>query len=204
MPQIQTTTVTIQYTGVAISPDNFQINIIDYSGASRIYNNTDVTKVSRGTLLSGYIVSGISAGDVTIRATASGACTTSADVDVTTIGMTNYIPPAVSEIYPGNPGSTASFDPNASATYQIGQFTGYTFMETSDLSISHVSTTGNSESGGPFSSFSITEPTSGVFYIFGVNKLMANDGSTNTSIFRLTYEPNGNYSDFNVKWLVGA
>lgn len=202
MPQFQTTTLTIQYTGVAISPDNFQINIIDYLGASRIYNNTDVTRVPRGTLLSGYNVSGITGGDVTIRATASGACSTYADVDISQQALQFWIPPAPTELYPaGNP---YSFNPNASSTDHIATLTTFPFLETTDFNISHVSTTGNGVSGGPFSSFSLTENTAGVFLINGTSNVMGPDGTTNQSVYRITYNGNGNYVDFDFYWVVSV
>ena len=203
MPQFQTTTLTIQYTGVAISPDNFQINIIDYLGASRIYNNTDITKVSRGTLLSGYNVSGITAGDVTIRATASGACSTYADVDISQQALQFWIPNTPTEMYPGpTTGEAYSFGLNSVETVHIATLSGFTFQETTDFTISHVSTTGNSVFGGPFSSFSITENTAGIFIINGTSNSMSGDASLNQSVLRITYNGNGNYADFNFYWVV--
>jgi hypothetical protein len=203
MPQFQTSTITIQYTGVAISPDNFQINIIDYLGASRIYNNTDVTKVSRGTLLSGYNVTGITAGDVTIRATASGACSTYADVDISQQALQFYVPSTPTELFPGpTTGEAHSFGLNSVETIHFATLTGFTYMESSDFSISHVSTTGNSVSGGPFSSFSITESTPGTFLISGTSNSMGTDASLNQSVFSVTYNNNGNSATFNFYWVV--
>jgi hypothetical protein len=203
MPQFQTSTITIQYTGVAISPDNFQINIIDYLGASRIYNNTDVTKVSRGTLLSGYNVTGITAGDVTIRATASGACSTYADVDISQQALQFYVPSTPIELFPGpTTGEAHSFGLNSVETIHFATLTGFTYMESSDFSISHVSTTGNSVSGGPFSSFSITESTPGTFLISGTSNSMGTDASLNQSVFSVIYNNNGNSATFNFYWVV--
>lgn len=203
MPQFQTSTITIQYTGVAISPDNFQINIIDYLGASRIYNNTDVTKVSRGTLLSGYNVTGITAGDVTIRATASGACSTYADVDISQQALQFYVPSTPTELFPGpTTGEAHSFGLNSVETIHFATLTGFTYMESSDFSISHVSTTGNSVSGGPFSSFSITESTPGTFLISGTSNSMGTDASLNQSVFSVIYNNNGNSATFNFYWVV--
>jgi hypothetical protein len=203
MPQFQTSTITIQYTGVAISPDNFQINIIDYLDVSRIYNNTDVTKVSRGTLLSGYNVTGITAGDVTIRATASGACSTYADVDISQQALQFYIPSTPTELFPGpTTGEAHSFGLNSVETIHFATLSGFTYMESSDFSISHVSTTGNSVSGGPFSSFSITESTPGTFLISGTSNSMGTDASLNQSVFSVTYNNNGNSATFNFYWVV--
>lgn len=203
MPQFQTSTITIQYTGVAISPDNFQINIIDYLDVSRIYNNTDVTKVSRGTLLSGYNVTGITAGDVTIRATASGACSTYADVDISQQALQFYIPSTPTELFPGpTTGEAHSFGLNSVETIHFATLSGFTYMESSDFSISHVSTTGNSVSGGPFSSFSITESTPGVFLISGTSNSMGTDTSVNQSVFSVIYNNNGNSANFNFYWVV--
>jgi hypothetical protein len=203
MPQSQTSTITIQYTGVAISPDNFQINIIDYLDASRIYNNTNVTRVSRGTLLSGYNVTGITGGDVTIRATADGACSTSADVDITQQALQFWEPNTPTEIYPGpTTGEAYSFGLNSVETAHFATLSGFTFLETTDFTISHVSTTGSGVSGGPFSSFSLTENTPGVFVINGTSNSMGTDNSLNQSVFRITYNGNGNYADFNFYWVV--
>lgn len=203
MPQFQTSTITIQYTGVAISPDNFQINIIDYLGASRIYNNTNVTRVSRGTLLSGYNVTGITAGDVTIRATASGACSTYADVDISQQALQFYVPNTATASYPGpTTGEAYSVGLNSVETVQIATLTDLPFLESSDFSISHVSTTGNGVSGGPFSSYSITENTPGTFLIYGTTKSMGTDASLNQSVFSIIYNGNGNSSTFNFYWVV--
>lgn len=211
MPQIQTTTLTIQYTGVAISPDNFQINIIDYLGASRIYNNTDVTRVSRGTLLSGYNVSGITAGDVTIRATASGACTTFADVDISEQALQYFTPEPINEsTTEGNPDSLAL--EGSGVEYILGDTFIYPFMNVNNFDLTHISTTGASglpATGGPF----VPPTLDAILDVNNTNTLLlvgytrpsySSDSSVNTSIYRVTYTPNGNYREFNYYWVVNV
>ena len=202
MPVFNTTTITVQYTGVAISPDNFQINIIDYNNTSRIYNNTDVTKVSRGTLLSGYNVSGITPGDVTIRATASGACSTYADVDISTLAL-QYYTPTVTASY-DVPSIPYSFTKTtAGVVVDIGITTTYSYISNTDFSLSHVSTSGNGVAGGPLTNLSVvTSGVAGNYYLRGDSKSMATDATLNNSTYRLTYIPNGNYVDFTFYWVV--
>ena len=96
---------TITGTGLnlATAANNFTISIIDYTGGTTQY----ATNISRSTLISGYNVT-ISPGDVTIRATSTGVCGSSADIDVSTLALQTYRPsPVEGSTFGGSPDSLA-------------------------------------------------------------------------------------------------
>ena len=111
--------VTITGTGLnlATAPDNFTISIINYLGSSTQY----ATGVSRSSLINGYNVN-VNPGDVTVRATSTGVCGSSADVDVTSGAMQGYRPDPVDQTT--SSGSPESLPSNVGDTQiLIGELT---------------------------------------------------------------------------------
>ncbi len=199
---------TITGTGLnlAIAADNFTISIIDYLGVITQY----ATGISRSTLISGYNVT-INPGDVTIRATSTGVCGSSADVDVSTLALQTYRP---SPVQP----STFEESPDSLATnvggveYIIGEITIYPFMSVADFSLTHISTTGAdglSATSGPFvpPTLEVRVDTNDntIAYLIGYTRNSYSiDSITNTSIYRVTYIPTGLSRDVNYYWVAGV
>lgn len=200
--------VTITGTGLnlATAANNFTIAIIDYLGVTTQY----ATNISRSTLISGYNVT-VSPGDVTIRATSTGVCGSSADIDVSTLALQSYRPsPVDASTFGSSPDSLAINV--GDVEYIIGEITIYSFMSVADFTLTHVSTEGSSglpASGGPF-----VPPTLEVqahpnldtiaFLVGYTRNSYSTDITTNTSIYRVTYTPTGLYRDFNYYWVAGA
>jgi len=199
--------VTLTATGLnlASAPNNFTISIINYTGGTTQY----ATNISRNTLINGYNVT-INPGDVTIRATSTGVCGSSADIDVSTQALQSYRPNPVDA-------STSEFSPDSLATnigdveYIIGEITIYSFMSVADFTLTHVSTTGAdglSATGGPFVPPTLevlphpTLDTIGLLVGYTRNSYSI-DSSTNTSIYRVTYTPTGLSRDVNYYWVAG-
>ena len=196
-------TVTATGLGSAITPDNFTISIINYLGTSTSY----ATGVSRASLISGYNVT-VNPGDVTVRATSTGTCSSSADIDVSSSALQTYRPGIIDPSTFG--GSPNSFDINSGDLYTlIGDFTAYSFMSASDFSANHVSTTGSDgviTTYGPLLTLEvIAHPTiAGDFQIYGYTRnSYSYDPSTNTSIYKVTYLPNGLSRNVNYYWVAG-
>lgn len=199
---------TITGTGLnlATAANNFTISIIDYLDVITQY----ATNISRSTLISGYNVT-INPGDVTIRATSTGVCGSSADVDVSMLALQSYRPSIVE-------GTTFGGSPDSLATnfggveYIIGDTTIYSFMSVSDFSLTHVSTTGAdglSATGGPFVPptlevrVNINDNT--LVYLIGYTRNSYSiDYEVNTSVYRVTYIPTGLSRDFNYYWVAGV
>jgi hypothetical protein len=200
--------VTITATGLnlATAPDNFTIAIVDYLGATTLY----ATNISRSTLISGYNVT-ISPGDVTIRATSTGVCGSSADVDVSTLALQTYRPsPVEGSTFGGSPDSLAI---NVGGIeYIIGELTIYSFMSVADFNLTHVSTTGAdglSAISGPFvpPTLEVRVDTNDntIAYLIGYTRNSYSiDSLTNTSIYRVTYTPTGLSRDVNYYWQAGT
>lgn len=198
---------TITGTGLnlATAANNFTISIINYTGGTTQY----ATNISRTTLISGYNVT-INPGDVTIRATSTGVCGSSADVDVSTLALQSYRPSIVegttSFELPDYFDTTGGRDGGAgSIEIIIGDTIVYPFINESDFTLTHVSTTGGL-STGPFLSGTLDARIVGTttLELFGISRSTYTlDPSTNTSIYRVTYTPSGLYRDFNYYWMVG-
>jgi hypothetical protein len=200
--------VTITGTGLnlATTPNNFTISIINYTGGTTQY----ATGVSRATLISGYNVT-VNPGDVTVRATSTGVCGSSADVNVSTLALQSYQPSPVSTTsMEGYPDSLA---PNVGdVEYIIGEIDIYSFMSVADFTLTHVSTTGSSglpASGGPFIPPTLevmAHPTlDTIAFLVGYTRNSYSlDGSTNTSIYKVTYTPTGLSRNFNYYWVVSV
>ena len=199
---------TITGTGLnlATAANNFTISIIDYTGGTTQY----ATNISRATLISGYNVT-INPGDVTIRATSTGVCGSSADVDVSTLALQTYRPsPVEGSTFGGSPDSLAINV--GDVEYIIGELTIYSFMSVADFSLTHVSTTGAdglSATGGPFvpPTLEVRVDTNDntIAYLIGYTRnSYSEDSITNTSTYRVTYTPTGLSRDFNYYWVAGA
>jgi hypothetical protein len=199
---------TITGTGLnlATAPDNFTISIIDYTGGTTQY----ATNISRSTLISGYNVT-INPGDVTIRATSTGVCVSSADVDVSTLALQTYRPsPVDPSTFGGSPDSLATNV--GDVEYIIGDISIYSFINVADFSLTHVSTTGAdglSATGGPFvpPTLEVRADTNDntIAYLIGYTRNSYSiDSTTNTSIYRVTYTPTGLSRDVNYYWQAGT
>jgi hypothetical protein len=197
---------TITGTGLnlATAANNFTISIINYLGVITQY----ATNVSRSTLISGYNVI-INEGDVTIRATSTGVCGSSADVDVSTLALQSYRPSIIEPSTFG--GSPDSLGLNSGGIqYVIGEFTVYSYVDLLDFSVTHVSTTGAGglpATSGPFlpptlevtnDPYSITN----ALIVGETRNSYASDPSVNTTIYRVTYTPTGLSRDVNYYWVV--
>jgi len=196
--------VTITGTGLnlATAPDNFTISVINYLGSSTQY----ATGVSRTSLINGYNVN-VNPGDVTVRATSTGICGSSADVDVTSGAMQGYRPDPVDQTT--SSGSPESLPTNVGDTQiLIGTITSYPFVNATDFSIEHVSTTGSgglNTAYGPLLNLEVVDhpTTDGMFLINGYTRTSyGSDTSENTSVYRITYVPTGLNRNFNFYWVV--
>lgn len=197
--------VTITATGlnIATAPNNFTISIVNYQNTVTQY----ATGVSRASLISGYNVT-VNPGDTYVRAASTGTCTYSTDVDVASAALQTYRPGIIDPSTFG--GSPNSFSVNSGDIYTlIGDFTAYSFINASDFSADHVSTTGSAgviTTYGPLLTLEvIAHPTiAGDFQIYGYTRnSYTNDGSTNTSIYKVTYLPNGLSRNVNYYWIAG-
>jgi hypothetical protein len=204
--------VTITGTGLgsATAPNNFTISIIDYQDNVTVY----ATGVTRTELISGYNVT-VSQGDVTVKATSTGTCTSFATVDVSTLALQSFRPNPVEGTT--SIGSPDSLSPNGgrdggNLEYMLGDTFVYPFMSATDFTLTHVSTTGASglsATGGPFVTPTletrIEEPNDTTLLLIGYTRSSYSlDASTNTSIYRVTYTPSGLSRDFNYYWVVGV
>ena len=200
--------VTITATGLntATAPDNFTISIVDYLGTVTQY----ATGISRASLISGYNVT-VSPGDSYVRATSTGTCTYSADVNVSSAGLQSYRPnPVSTTAMEGYPDSLSLND--GGIEYIIGEITIYPFIDATDFNLTHVSTTG--AGGLPATSGPFVPPTLEVrldpmsnttLLLIGYTRnSYSTDVSTNTSIYRVTYIPTGLSRDFNYYWVVNV
>lgn len=198
--------VTITATGLnlATAPDNFTISIINYLGTNTQY----ATGISRSTLISGYNVT-VSPGDVTVRATSTGTCGSHADVDVTSGAMQSYRPDPVDQTtFSGSP---ESLPPNTNdVQILMGELTSFPFVNASDFTIEHISTTGSggmNTTYGPLLNLEVIDhpTTDGMFLINGYTRTSyVTDSSENTSVYRVTYTPTGLYRNFNFYWVVNV
>jgi hypothetical protein len=200
--------VTITGTGLdlATAPNNFTISIINYTGGTTQY----ATNISRSTLIGGYNVT-VNPGDTTVRATSTGVCGSSADVDVSTLALQSYRPSPVE-------GSTSEGFPDSfplsssGEEYIIGDTFIYPFMDPNDFTLTHVSTTGASglpATSGPFvppTLDAIIDPLNDttLLLIGNLRPSYSTDTSTNTSIYRVTYTPTGLSRDVNYYWVVNV
>lgn len=199
---------TITGTGLnlATAANNFTISIINYLGADTQY----ATNVSRSTLMSGYNVT-INEGDVTIRATSTGVCGSSADVDVSTLALQSYRPsPVETSTSFASPDSLALY--SGGVQYVIGEITVYSYVDLLDFSVTHVSTTGADglpATSGPFLPPTLevtTDPYSitNALIVGETRNSYATDSSVNTTTYRVTYTPTGLSRDFNYYWVVNV
>lgn len=200
--------VTITGTGLnlATAPNNFTISIIDYLNVTTQY----ATNISRATLIGGYNVT-VNPGDVTVKATSTGVCGSSATVDVSTLALQSYRPsPVDASTSEGAPDSLAINI--GDVEYIIGEITIYPFMSVADFTLTHVSTTGasgQSATSGPFIPPTLEvlpHPTlDTIAFLVGYTRNSYSiDGTTNTSIYRVTYTPTGLSRDVNYYWQAGT
>ena len=197
--------VTITATGLdtAITPNNFTVSIINYTGGTTVY----ATGVTRTSLISGYNVT-VEPGDETVKVTSTGLCTSFVNVDVSALALQSYRPSPVE-------GTTSLADPwsflaaggreGSGEPYEVilGDTFVYPFMSASDFTLTHVSTTGGL-SVGPFQTGTLGTRivgTAGTLELFGTTRTTyILDSSPNTSTYRVTYTPSGLSRDFNYYW----
>jgi hypothetical protein len=200
--------VTVTGTGLnlATAANNFTVAIIDYLGASTQY----ATSVSRTSLIGGYNVT-VNPGDVTIRVTSTGVCSSSADINISIEALQSYRPdPIEPTTFGGSPETfiASGGRDGVGGSYElvIGSTDVYSFMDGFDFTLTHVSTVGGL-STGPFLAGTlgtrIVGPNSDILELFGETRdnYLA-DSSTNTSTYRVTYTPTGLSRDFNFYWFV--
>ena len=196
--------VTITATGLdtAVTPNNFTVSIINYTGATTVY----ATGVTRTSLISGYNVT-VEPGDETVKVTSTGLCTSFVNVDVSMLALQSYRPSPVE-------GTTSFADPDSflaaggregsAEPYEVilGNTFVYPFMSASDFTLTHVSTTGGSASGA-FQAGTLGGRVIGnTLELFGTTKTTYTpDVSTNTSTYRVTFTPSGLSRDFNFYWI---
>jgi hypothetical protein len=198
--------VTITGTGLgsATAPNNFTIAIIDHLGASTQY----ATSVSRASLISGYNVT-VNPGDVTIRVTSTGVCSSSADINISIEALQSYRPdPIEASTYGASPESfiAGGGREGGGESYEviIGETDVYSFMDGFDFTVTHVSTSGGL-STGPFLAGTLGARIIGstTLQMFGMTRTSYTpDQSINTSAYRLTYTPSGLSRDVNFYWFV--
>ena len=202
--------VTITGTGLnlATAPNNFTITIINYTGGTTQY----ATNISRATLIAGYNVT-VNPGDVTVRATSTGVCGSSATVNVSTLALQSYRPGPIEP--------TTSFESPESflagggrdgggGSYEVilGNTMVYPFMSATDFTLTHVSTTGSGLTTGPLLVGTLGNRIEGVdsniLQLIGDSRSIfpGGDMSVNTSIYRVTYTPTGLSRDVNFYWVV--
>lgn len=198
--------VTITATGLdtAITPNNFTVSIIDFQDNVTIY----ATGVTRTALISGYNVT-VNPGDVTVKVTSTGLCTSFVDVNVSTLALQSFRPnPVEGTTSEGYPDSLA-LETNGEE-YVMGDTLIYPFMNDSDFTLEHVSTTGASglpATGGPFVPPTLearVDPTvnTSLLLIGYARPSYSTDSSTNSSIYRVTYTPSGLSRVFTYYWVV--
>jgi hypothetical protein len=201
--------VTITATGlnIATAPNNFTISIVNYQNTVTQY----ATGVSRASLISGYNVT-VNPGDSYVRATSTGTCTYSTDIDISSAALQTYRPDPVSADY-DVPSYPYGFARITSDIYVVvGTFTTYAAVALSDLQVTHTSTTGSfggAQTYGPLvdentvsGQLTLEQITPGNFRIIGYSRSMATDASLNNSSYKITYLPNGLSRNFTFYWVV--
>lgn len=196
-------TVTATGLGSATAPDNFTVSIVNYLNVVTQY----ATNVSRASLISGYNVT-VVPGDTYVRVASTGICTYSTDIDISTAALQTYRPDPIDlATFPESP---VSFNVNSGdVKYLMGTISSYSFVDATDFSVDHVSTTGSgglNTSYGPLLNLEILpHPTvSGDFEIYGYTRnSYSNDATTNTSTYIVTYTFNGLSRNFNFYWTAG-
>jgi len=197
-------TITATGLGSATAPNNFTISIIDYQNNVTVY----ATGVTRTELISGYNVT-VNQGDVTVKATSTGTCTSFASVDVSTLALQSFRPnPVEGTTNPDN--STESFlasggRDGSPGSYEVilGHTLVYPFMSAANFTLTHVSTTGGL-SVGPFlpGTLGTRIGANNTLELFGYTRdNYTLDTSINTSTYRVTFTPSGLSRDFYFYWL---
>jgi hypothetical protein len=230
-PIIGTSQVTLQLTGTSSVPNNFTIDIYswDVPTDTAIFNRTYATGVSRTTtsVINGgsltvspyYEVTGITGVDNYIKLTSTTTCTTTATQDITSAALTVYTPNSgtLSEYFSApnnyNTFSVTGIPPGPGhilGSYQILDLTTLSYLTAADFSVQHRTsvyasgglTVTGAYQNGPFGSFSVVK-TGKVYSIFGVanTSLVPINNGVIHSVFRLTYDPTGYYTDFNFYYI---
>ena len=200
--------VTITATGLdtAITPNNFTVSIIDFQDNVRIY----ATGVTRTSLISGYNVTVIE-GDATVKVTSTGLCSSFATYNVSLLALQSFRPDPIEG---GNSIDTRDSFPldGGGQEYIIGDTFVYPFMNDSDFTLTHVSTTGAEglpATSGPFVPSTLecridpNNPTA-LLLVGYLRPSYSTDTSVNTSVYRVTYTPSGLSRTFNYYWAVNV
>jgi len=230
-PIIGTSQVSLQLTGTSSIPNNFNIEIFAWdittdlvSTTGRTYasavSRTATSSLNGGTLLNGYGISGITGTDRYVKLTSTTTCTSNSDlISIESAALTVYTPNSgtLSEYFsaPGNYNSfsVTGIPPGPGhilGSYQILDLTTLSYLTAADFSVQHRTSVyasgGSTVFGeyqyGPFGSFSVVK-TGKVYSIFGdanTSYVPENNGVIH-SVFRLTYDPTGYYTDFNFYYI---
>jgi hypothetical protein len=223
--------VSVQLTGTSSIPNNFTVEIYrwDVATDAAVYDRTIITgltKTATSSVNSGsltvspyYGITGITGLDNYVKLTSTTSCSTTATQDITTAALTVYTPNSgtLSEYFsaPGNYNSfsVTGIPPGPGhilGSYQILDLTTLSYLTAADFSVQHrtsVYASGGSTvfgeyAYGPFGSFSVVK-TGKVYSIFGVanTSLVPENNGVIHSVFRLTYDPTGYYTDFNFYYI---
>ena len=195
-----------------------------------VYNRTIITGLTRTTTsaVNGgslavspyYGITGITGLDNYVKLTSTTSCSTTTTQDITSAALTVYTPNSgtLSEYFYDssshyNTFSVTGIPPGPGhilGSYQILDLTTLSYLNTADFSVQHRTSVyasgGATVTGtyqyGPFSSFSVVK-TGKVYSIFGSSNtsfVPENNGVIH-SVFRLTYDPSGYYTDFNFYYI---
>ena len=223
---LPTSQVSLQLTGVSSVPNNFTVEIYEWDVATDLLSvtgrtyitgvtRTSISPVNSGSLTVSpyYGITGITGLDNQVKFTSTTTCSTTATQDITSAALTVYQPNSgtLSEDWPTS-GATDSFGttiPNSgtltAGSHPVAQLTTLSYLDAADFDLTYISGTTVSNgatvtgtyAGGPFSSFSVTK-SGKVFSLFGsayTGYAALNDNIH--GIMRLTYNPSGNYVNFN-------
>lgn len=223
--------VSVQLTGTSSIPNNFTVDIYrwDVATDAAVYDRTIVTGLTRTvtssvnggslTVSPYYGITGITGLDNYVKLTSTTSCSTTATQDITSAALTVYQPNTgtLSEYFydsshyhsftvtgiPPGPGHILG-------SIQIVDLTTLSYLTATDFSVQHRTSVyasgGSTVTGtyqyGPFSSFSVAK-TGKVYTVTGspnTSFVPENNGVIH-SVFRLTYDPSGNYTDFNFYYI---
>ena len=224
---VPTSQVSLELTGTSSVPNNFTVEIYEWDVATDLLSVTGRTYITGVTRTATSAVNGgsltvspyygitcITGLDNEVKLTSTTSCSTTATQDITSAALTVYQPNSgtLSEDWPTS-GATDSFTTTspgsgnltASGAHPVAELTTLSYLDAADFVLTYISgtyviggaTVTGTYANGPFSSFSITK-SGKIFSLFGSpNTSLAVGNSDIHGIMRLTYNPSGNYVNFN-------
>ena len=215
--------VSVELTGTSSIPNNFTVEIYrwDVATDAAVYDRTIVTGLTRTatssvnggslTVSPYYGITGITGLDNYVKLTSTTSCTTTATQDITSAALTVYQPNTgtLTEAYTG----TTSYDTFgvavggnlSSGNHPVAQIDTLSYLEASGFTLSYLSGTYSSGgatvtgtyANGPFSNFSVTKSGKTFSLFASANTSLASQNTNIHGVMRLTYDPSGNYVNFN-------